>query len=99
MRRKLDGLDLQVAEVRHRLAAVTHDDQLDLRDDEAVPAPVLAHVAVQVRESPQVLYLAVVAFDAHAGVPAVEGLHEPNDAAEASPVDQLRGVVCVVGDE
>ena len=81
---------------RRRGAAAAHAEELDLRHDEAVPAAVLAHVAVQVGESAQVLDLPVVAFDAHASVPAVEGLDEADDTAETTAVDELRVVVCVV---
>ena len=96
MRSELDRLDLQVAEMGNGLAAVTHNDKLDLRDDEPISAAVFPHVAVQVREAAQVLDFPVVAFHAHACVPSIKRLDQPDDAAEASPVDQLRGVVCVV---
>jgi len=99
MRRKLDRLDLKVSEVRHRLAAIADDDELDLGEDEAVSTAVLSHVAMQVCEAAEVLDLSVVAFNAHPGVPAIERLHESDDATESSAVDELRGVVCVVGDE
>ena len=74
-------LHFEVAEVRRTLGAIADDDHFDLGHNEAVAAAMLAHAFVQVREAPQVFDFFVVAFDAHAGVPAVEGLDEPDDAA------------------
>ena len=54
------------------LGAVAHDDQLDFGHDETVAAAVLAHVAVQVCEAAEVFDFSVVAFDAHACVPAIK---------------------------
>ena len=59
----------------------------------------LAHAAVQVREAAEVGDALVVAFDAHGGVPAVEGLDEPDDAAETATEDERRGIVSVVAYE
>ena len=96
MRSELDRLDLQVAKMGNGLAAVAHNNELDLRDDEPIPTAVFSHVAVQVREAAQVLDFSVVAFDAHACVPSVKRLDQPDDAAKTSPVDQLGRVLCVV---
>ena len=94
-----DGLHLEVAKVRRALGAVAGDEQLDLGQDEAVAAAVVAHALVQVGEAAEVLDLLVVALDAHARVPAVERLDEADDAAEAAAVDELGRVVGVVADE
>lgn len=77
---ELNARDLEVPEVWGPLAAVAHDDELDLRQDEAVAGAVLAHGVVQVREPPQVLHALHVALDAHPRVEAVEALDEPHDA-------------------
>ena len=48
MRGKLDGLDFEVAEVRHVLSTVADYHEFDLSDDEAVSTAMIAHMAVQV---------------------------------------------------
>ncbi len=96
---QLDRLHFQVSKVRHLLRAVAHHHEFDLGEDEAVPTAVLAHVAVQVGEAAQVLHLAVVALHAHARVPAIKGLDQSHHATESAAIDELRGVVGVVGDE
>ncbi|ROW17972.1 hypothetical protein VPNG_00219 [Cytospora leucostoma] len=78
--RELAARNLEEAEVRRALGAVSHDNQLDLGQDEAVPAAVLAHDVVQVRQASEVLDLLDVALDAHARVEAVEALDEADDA-------------------
>lgn len=79
-RRELAARHLEEAEVRRALEAVAHDDELDLGEDEAVPAAVLAHDVVQVGQAPEVLDLLDVALNAHARVEAVEALDEAHDA-------------------
>ena len=78
---ELNGLHFEKAKVRNGLGAVTHNDKFNLGDDEAVSTVVVAHVFVEVGEAAEVFYLAVVAFDAHACVPAVKRFDKTNDPA------------------
>ena len=98
-RGQLDGLHFKVAEVRSAFSAVAHDDHFDLRHDVAVAAAVLAHEFVQVCEAAEVFDFLLIAFNAHAGVPAFKGIDKADDVAYASAVDELGLVVGVVGDE
>lgn len=77
---KLHAPNLKIPEMRGGLGPVANKHQLDLGQDEAVPAPVLAHDVVQVREAAQILDPLDVSLDAHARVEAVKGLDEPDDA-------------------
>ena len=67
-------------------------DEFDLRDDEAVARVGFAHQAVQVREAGQVERLLAVLLAAHARVPELERLDEPDDAAAAQGVRFRVGV-------
>lgn len=78
---QLAARDLKKAKVRGALEPVAHDDQLDLCENEAVAAAVLAHDVMQVRQATQVLYALDVALDAHASVEAVERLDEADNAS------------------
>lgn len=77
---QLDRGDLEEAKVRGALGAVAHDDELDLGQDEAVAAAVLAHDVVQVGEAAEVLDALDVALDAHARVEPVKRLGQADDA-------------------
>lgn len=71
---QLDSLDLKVSKVRRGIGTIAHDHEFYFGDYEAVPAVVRAHVLVQMREAPEVLYFSVVAFDAHTRVPTIKRL-------------------------
>ena len=90
---------LQEAKVGHVGCPQAHADELDLGEQEAVAARVLAHAAVQVREALQVLDAGLAELVAHARVPAVKGLDEADDAAAAVAAEDVFGVVLVVGEE
>ena len=90
------GRQLEKAEVRDVFRAGAHADQLDLRDDEAVAAAVLAHAAMKLRQSGEVEDFAVADFVAHARVPPVKGHDQPNDAAASVARYGVVDVVLVV---
>lgn len=77
---ELDRGNLEEAKVRGALGAVADDNELNLGQDEAVAAAVLAHDVVEVGEAAEVLDALDVALDAHAGVEAVKGLGQADDA-------------------
>lgn len=93
------GGQLQVAEVRDILGAEADADELDLGDDEAVAAGMLAHVPMDLAQAGEVLDAALAHGVAHACVPAVERLDDADDAAAAVARERLLDVVLVVGDE
>lgn len=96
---ELYSLHLKVSKMRHPLGPIPYHTYLNLRHDEPIPTPMLPHALMQMRQSPQVLDLLVVAFHPHAAVPAVEGFDEPDHSAQTAAVDQLGIVVGVVADE
>ena len=89
-----DGFgELEEAEARVPFFGAHADgDEFDLRDDEAVARVGFAHQAVQVGQAGQVERLLAVLLAAHAGVPKLEGLDEPDDAAAAEGVRFRVGV-------
>lgn len=99
MRGEMDSLNLQVPKVRRRLAPIPHNTDLNLRHDKPVATSMLAHAFMQMRQPSQILDFFMVALDAHAAVPAVEGLDQPDDAAVRFAVHERGGVVGVVADE
>ncbi|KAB8339091.1 hypothetical protein FH972_022027 [Carpinus fangiana] len=87
-----------VLALRQRVGARAHAHQLNLGDEEAVAARVLAHEAVQVRQLALVRDLgAARRLRAHARVPGRVGLDEADDAAAAVAHDGALEVVLVVG--
>lgn len=84
---------------RSARAAATYAQQLDFREDEAIPAAMLAHHAVQMRKALQVVHLFVGRLRAHAGIPLVVGFNKPYHAAAAVAEDGLLVVGLVVRDE
>ena len=99
---ELDAADLEVAKVGCGLAAVADKDELDLGEDEAVAAAVLAHGVVQVGQAAEVLDALDVALDAHARVEAVEGLDEADHAGGGLAAEDgggRGGLAGHVGDE
>lgn len=76
----MDGGDVQVAEEWGGLSAAADENQLDLSEDEAVAAAVLAHGVVDGGEAAEVLNTLDVALDAHSSVEAVEAADEADDA-------------------
>ena len=93
---EIDDGDVERAELWDGLDAGADDDKLDLGEDEAVATAGVAHVVVQVGESEEILDFAVGCLGAHAGVPAVEGLDQPDDARRT---EHAHGVVLVAGHE
>ena len=89
-----DGFgELEAAEERVPLVGAQADgDEFDFGDDEAVARVGVAHEAVQVGEAGQVERLLAVLLAAHARVPELKGLDEPDDAAAAEGVRLRVGV-------
>ena len=86
-------------EIGRAFCAGAHADEFDLGDEEAVAALVFAHVVVQVREVLEVVDLFDGVSVSHAGVPAVEGFDETDDAAATIACDGAVDVVLVAGNE
>ena len=96
----LDGRrQFQETEVRRLGSAGPDTDEFGLGHDEAVPALVVAHVALQMGETEEVEDFFVRRLDPHAGVPALVGLDDADDATFAVAEDHLGDIVFVVGDE
>lgn len=78
------GRELQVAEVWNGIFGSGSDAyEFDFGHDEAVAAGMFAHAAVELGQGGEVEDFALAHFVSHAGVPAVEGFDEPDDAASA----------------
>ena len=83
-----------------RLGAHAHADELNFRDDEAVAAPLLAHVPLQLCEPGQIKYFTHCVFVAHPRVPVIVGFDNANDAtAVIGAGEGLLHVGSVIGDE
>lgn len=97
-----DGDDVELAKEGDEFDAVANNDELDLGEDEAVAAAVLAHGVVDGGEALEVLDVGDVALDAHAGVEVVEGADDADDAGggvSAKHGGSSGGVVFCVADE
>lgn len=90
---------LQETEIGHLVRAGAHADELDLGDEEAVAAAVVAHAALQVGQPGEVEDFFLPDLVPHAGVPAVVGFDQADDAAARVAGKGLLDVVLVVGDE
>lgn len=78
---KLDAGDLEVAKVRGTVGAVADDDELNLGENEAVAARVLAHGVMESGKAAEVLDALDVALSAHTRVEAVKGADEADNAS------------------
>lgn len=93
------GAEFQESEVGRfvrGLSAEADADELDLRDYEAVAAGVVAHDALHVGEAGEVEDFLVADFVAHARVPAVVGLDEPDDTGAGGAGEGGGGVGLVI---
>lgn len=95
---ELDAGDLELAEERGGLGAVADEDELDLGEDEAVAAAVLAHGVVDGGEAAEVLDALDVALGAHSGVEAVKGADEADDAGGGLAAEHGGGGGGLAGD-
>lgn len=94
--RRAEFQEAKVGRFVRRFGAETDADELDLCDQEAVAAGVVAHYALQVGKAGEVEDLLVANFVAHAGVPAVVGLDEPDYAGARGAGEGGGGVGLVV---
>lgn len=88
--------------MRGALGTVADKDELDLGQDEAVAATVLAHNVVEVRQASEVLDTLDVTLDSHAGVEAVIALDKANHAGRGLAAKDGGGRGCLaanVGNE
>lgn len=97
--RRAEFQEAEVGRLVRGLGAEADADELDLREQEAVAAGVVAHDALQVGEAGEVEDLLVADFVAHARVPAVVGLDEPDDAGARGAGEGGGGVGLVVAQE
>lgn len=80
--------------------AGANTQELDFGDDETVAAAMLAHHAVKVRQSAEVVDLLRCVLRPHPGVPLLVSLDDADEAAATVAVQSVEGdVVAVVGDE
>lgn len=88
---ELDRGNFQITKERSGLGAVAHEDELDLGEDEAVAAAVLAHDMVEGTKTAEILDALDVALDTHASVEAIEAADQADDAGGGLATEHGRG--------
>lgn len=101
-RRRNWGGDFQEAEVGHVVAFVAagaHADEFDFGDNEAVATGVLAHAALQMRESLEVLDSPVRWFVTHPRVPPVVAFDDADEPSARETGARALSIAGVVGEK